>query len=365
VDRVKVIRVWTWIAPNKGMVRRIANYFSYMLSAFSCAITQPRPDVIIATSPQFFCGWAGVLVSIWLRLTGVLSRRRTVFVLEIRDIWPESIGAVDAIKNVWILSGLQILEKWMYWSSDHIVTVGKGYRRRLVMRGVPEKKMSVVMNGWDSDLMSDISGDDRTLRRKWNLQGKFVCAYIGTIGLACGLDIYLRAARLLKQLGHKDISVVAVGDGAVREELEVQCKAENLDNVLFVGLQPKESMQHWLKLTDVSFIHLRKNPLFETVIPSKIFESAGMKRPIIIGVKGEANELVQVSGGGVSIEPENENELVEKLLQMKDSSEERLAMGERGQAYIVKHFDRNILAKEYLAILTLLASNRTLTLSST
>ncbi len=365
LDGVKVIRVWTWIAPNKGTVRRIANYVSYMISATLFAVTQTRPDVFIATSPQFFCGWAGVLYSIWLKLTGLFTNRKTVFVLEIRDIWPESIGAVDAIRNPWILWVLQLLEAWMYQMSDHIVTVGKGYRGRLIERGVANDKISVVMNGFDSDLMSsdsvdDNSVDDSALRKHWRLEGKFVCGYIGTIGMACGLDIYLRAGRLLKQLGHDDIVLVAVGDGAVREELQMQCQAERLDNVLFVGLQPKKSMQSWLKLTDVSFIHLRKTPLFETVIPSKIFESAGMKRPIIIGVKGEASELVQASGGGVSIEPEDEKDFVANLVKMKESPAIRAAMGESGCKYVLTHFDRIALANEYLEILKQLSAKQPL-----
>ncbi len=351
LDGVKVIRVWTWIAPNKGTVRRIANYVSYMISATLFAVTQTRPDVIIATSPQFFCGWAGVLYSIWLKMTGLFTRRKTVFVLEIRDIWPESIGAVDAIKNPWILWLLQLLEALMYRMSDHIVTVGKGYRARLIERGVANDKISVVMNGFDSDLMSTDSDGDIALREHWKLDGKFVCGYIGTIGLACGLDIYVRAAKLLKQLGHNDIVLVAVGDGAVREELQMQCQAEQLDNVLFVGLQPKDSMQSWLKLTDVSFVHLRKTPLFETVIPSKIFESAGMKRPVIIGVKGEASELVKASGGGVSIEPEDENDFVANLVKMKESPATRITMGESGCRYVLTHFDRIALANEYIEIL--------------
>ncbi len=351
IDGVRVIRVWTWMAPNKGMILRIANYLSFLVSALIRAVFLSRPDIVIATSPQFFCGWTGVLYSIWLRITGLFFRRRTPFVLEIRDIWPESIGAVDAIRNKWILGILQILEKWMYLAADKIVTVGDGYCRRLVERGVPAAKISVVMNGWDADLVGSTNDVTEDLRKLWTLDGKFVCAYIGTIGMACGLDIYIRAAKRLQQSGIHDIALVAVGDGAVRTDLQEQCEREGLKNVIFTGLRPKSEITSWLSIADVCFVHLRKTPLFETVIPSKIFESAGLQRPIVIGVNGDARKLVEESQGGVAIEPENDEQLVNCLMRLRASPDERKTMGEKGFQYVQANFNRDKLARDYLTIL--------------
>ncbi len=114
-----MIRIWTYVAPNKGTVRRIANYLSYMVTASIAGLFLSRPAVVMATSPQFFCGWAGVLLS---------KVRRLPFVLEIRDIWPESIVAVGAIRSKRLLKVLERLERWMYSAADHIVTVGEGWR---------------------------------------------------------------------------------------------------------------------------------------------------------------------------------------------------------------------------------------------
>jgi colanic acid biosynthesis glycosyl transferase WcaI len=317
VDGVRVIRVWTSIAPNKGTLRRIVNYVSYMLSAFLWAVVRPRPDVMIATSPQFFCGWTGVLLR-WFR--------RIPFVLEIRDIWPESIGAVDAIRNKAVLRFLEWMERIMYRSAQRIVTVGDGYRRRLLERGVPGGKIAIVMNGVDRDLLAAHVPDPRPLRARWGLERAFVCSYIGTIGLASGLDILLRAGRRLKEAGRSDIVLLAVGDGAVRAGLEEQARAGGLENVRFTGLQPKESMPDFLALTDVCLVHLRKTGLFETVMPSKIFEAAGMARPIVAA-------------------------LAAALIRLADHPEEGRAMGERGKAYVLAHFDRDRLAADYLRIL--------------
>jgi colanic acid biosynthesis glycosyl transferase WcaI len=125
VEGVRVVRVWTYLAPNAGTVRRILNYLSYMASAVLASLRLPRPDVVIATSPQFFCGWAGVLVA---------RMKRRPLVLEIRDIWPESIRAVGAIRRRPLLRLLEKLERRMYLAADHVVTVGQGYRERILQR---------------------------------------------------------------------------------------------------------------------------------------------------------------------------------------------------------------------------------------
>lgn len=357
IEGVHVIRVGTFIAPNKGSARRILNYLSFMMSAFVSLLFVRRPDILIATSPQFFCGWAGVLGKWWFRCSRPWIRTPK-FVLEIRDIWPESIGAVDAIGNKRVLSVLEWLELRMYAAANHIVTVGQGYRERLLERGVPEKKISIVMNGVDRDLLEASQPDPSALRRELGLEGKFVCSYIGTIGMASGLDVFLRAARLLKDQGEDRIRLLAVGDGAVREDLEELAAKEGLDSVIFTGRRPKEDMPVFLAASDVCFVHLRKTPLFQTVMPSKIFEAFGMRRPILIGVEGEARKLIDASGGGWAMDPEDEGSLVSILLKAIDDKDERKVMGDRGHGFVVTHFDRDQLARDYLDILQAVAQGR-------
>ncbi|MEI6605317.1 MAG: glycosyltransferase family 4 protein [Verrucomicrobiota bacterium] len=349
-EGVRVIRVWTILAPNKGTVRRILNYLSFMISATLHAIFLKRPDVLIATSPQFFCGWAGVLCNWAFRLRAPFSKR-TRFFLEIRDIWPESIGAVGAMSEGRMFRLLEWLEKRMYAAADHIVTVGDGYRRRLLERGVQADRISIIMNGVDRDLLEAQPPTPEVVCREWRLEGKFVCSYIGTIGMASGLDIFLRAAKLLRKMGRDDIRLLAVGDGAIREELQAQAEQQNLPNVIFTGRRPKAEMPMFLAATDICFVHLRKNPLFETVIPSKIFEALGMRRAILIGVDGDSRKLVEESGGGVAIPPEDEHALVDALVHFSANRAELSQMGEIGRSFVLEHFDRDHLASEYLQLL--------------
>lgn len=341
VDGIDVWRVWTYIAANEGTVRRIANYVSFMVSAFCFSFFVKRPDVLIATSPQFFCGWAGVLVGFF---------RRIPFILEIRDIWPESIVAVGAMNNSRLVGFLERLEKIMYASARHIVTVGEGYRQRLIGKGVPAERISVVMNGVNRSLFTPRAPDEK-LKRQYNVINKFVCSYSGTIGMACGLRVVLDAARILKHRGMDDIVFMLIGDGASRKELEGEALEMRLDNVIFTGRQPKEMMPEFLGISDVCLVHLRKTDLFTTVMPSKIFEAAGMAKPIINGVGGFAAEFIRNAGAGVNIEPENSAQLIDALLRLRQDPMFCESCGAAGRDYVIARYDRDKLAQEYLDII--------------
>lgn len=341
VDGIPTLRVWTYLAANKGTARRILNFLSYMATASAAGLLVSKPDVVIATSPQFFCGWAGVLVS---RLRGV------PFILEIRDIWPESIATVGAMGNRRLLRALEWLELRMYEAADHIVTVGEGYREQLVGKGVPAEKISVISNGVDQEVFQPRPADP-ALRRRWSLGERFVCAYVGTIGMASGLDVVLRAATALRERGRSDIHFLIVGDGAVRADLEAEAQQLGLDNVTFTGRLDKSLIAPTLASVDACLVHLKKRDLFTTVMPSKIFESAAMAKPIILGVGGHAATLVEQAGCGICIEPENEHELCAALERMAGDPSLAAAFGQSGRDFFVSRFDRAALAGDYLRVI--------------
>jgi glycosyltransferase involved in cell wall biosynthesis len=345
IEGIEVVRVLTYVAANKGTVRRIFNYLSYMFSASLASLEARAPDVIIATSPQFFCGWAGVIAS---RL------HRVPLLLEIRDIWPESIAAVGAIRSQGVMRALERLELGMYAAARHIVTVGEGYRRCLHAKGVADERISVVMNGIDREIFRPMS-PDLELRRRLGVGDRFVVSYSGTIGMACGLDVVLRAAGTLRGKGRDDIVFLLVGDGAVREELQAEAERQRLDNVIFTGRQDKSLMPSFLAISGASLVHLKRTDLFTTVMPSKIFEAFGMARPIVIGVPGEAGDLVERAGAGVAIEPENAEQLVDAVERLADDPALCERLGRAGHAYGVRHHDRDHLADDYLQVISRVA----------
>jgi glycosyltransferase involved in cell wall biosynthesis len=338
VDGIRVLRVWTWLAPNKGFLGRTMNYVSYMLTATLCALAVRRVDAIVATSPQFFCGWAGVLCRWFLRRP---------LLLEIRDIWPESIVTVGAMKRSPVMRVLEVLEQKMYATARRIATVGDGYREQLVRRGVPDEKIAVVPNGVDVSQFVPRQPVPE-LRARWRGEGRFVCAYIGTVGMAHGLDVVVRAARKLKAAGRTDVVFWIVGDGAERTRLETECREAGLDQVVFTGLVPKSQIADVIASCDACLVHLRKTELFETVIPSKIFEIMAMNVPIVMGVRGQAQEIVLSGQAGVAMIPEDEDSLLAGIETIADDRESY----SRGRDYVARHFDRDRLAQRLLLELT-------------
>ena len=326
--------------PDEGAWRRTANYLSYLAAAVPAGLLERRPDVVIATSPQFFCGWAGVLV-------GQLRRRPVL--LEIRDLWPESIAAVDAMRSRTALRLLELLERGMYRAARRIVTVGDGYRERLIERGVEPHRISVVMNGVDRKRFFPREAD-RDLAGRLGVAGRFVVTYCGTIGLAHGLDVVLRAGALLAGRGRADIVFLLVGDGARFEALRGAAARDRLDNVIFAGRLDTRDIPGVLSLSDACLVHLRSSPTFTTVMPSKIFEAAAMARPVILGVDGFARTFVEEAGCGLCIEPENEHDLVGAVLRLSADAALRARLGRAGLD-LAGACDRDRLAGRYLEVI--------------
>ena len=342
VNGVRVERVKLYIAANKGAVKRMFNFASYFFKALLAALRLPKPDVVIATSPQIFCGYAGV----WYK-----RLRRVPLVIEVRDIWPESMEAVGAKIPRLAYKMLEAVEWAMYRAANKIVTVGEGYKARLMEKGVPEEKMSIIMNGTDLAAYSPRPKNEELLKAH-GVAGKFVVSYIGTVGMACGLEVVLDAAEKCGRMEQtKHVVFVVVGDGAHREALEAAAKQRGLGNIVFTGRQPKRSMPDWIASSDASLVHLKASGLFTTVMPSKIFESAGCKRPIIMGVDGYAKKLVMEAEAGLDMKPEDADSLVGCVRQLVSDAALCRRLGENAYAKIALVHNRDKQAEDYLGVL--------------
>lgn len=335
VDGIDVIRVWTYVTANEGVVKRTLNYVSFMVTAILAAPFLPKADVVISTSPQFFNGLAGYFVSRF---------KRAPWVLEIRDLWPESIFAVGAIRNRWVIRALEALEMFAYRAADRIVPVTDAFKKYMVNKGIDAQKIDVIKNGVDLRFYKPWQGAN-SLVALLELEGKFVASYVGTHGMAHGLEVVLHAA---KRLVHRpDIVFLLVGDGADRKRLLALKDEWKLDNVVMVDQQPKENMPLLWDLSNVSLVLLKKSDLFKTVIPSKIFESMAMKKPIVLGVEGEAKEIIEQAKSGICIEPGNADALAAAVLALCDDASRCAELGESGRAFVAAHYDRTVLAKRF------------------
>lgn len=336
IDGVRVIRLWTWLAPNEGFARRIANYVSYMLSVFVWMWRLPTADVVMSTSPQFFCGLAG-----WL-----LKRRRRPWMLEIRDLWPESIVTVGAMKRGFAIRLLERIEAFAYRHADLVVSVTEGFVPHIRARR-PDGPIAVIKNGVDlSHFTADPAAADG-FRAEHGLTGKFVASYIGTHGMAHGLDTVIAAAERLRRRG--DIAILMVGGGAERERLRTIRDERGLTNLVMVGQMPKAAMPAIWGASDAALVLLKRVDTFKTVIPSKMFEAMALGVPLILGVEGEAKALMDAGGAGLAITPEDDAELAGAIERLANDRALGQRIGASAQAYVRANFDRETLARDYLA----------------
>lgn len=307
IEGIQVIRVWTYITSNDGFLRRTLDYLSFMFSAIIAGLFVRKVDVIIGTSPQFFTVVAAHILS---------NIKRRPWIFELRDIWPESIRAVGALKHETILGLLERLEMYLYRSAALVVCVTHSFRKNLIERGIDSQKIHVVTNGVDTTHFAP-RPKDPALLKELSLDSKFVVGYIGTQGMAHGLNTLLDAAKILKASpSDQHIQFLFLGDGAEHLTLEQRVRDEEITNVQFLESVPKGDVARYWSLLDISCIHLKRTDLFKTVIPSKIFESMAMGIPILHGVEGESSDIVTKHSVGQTFVPEDPLDLVDKLQQM-------------------------------------------------
>jgi glycosyltransferase involved in cell wall biosynthesis len=336
---IRVVRVKTFFAPNAGSVLRILDFLSYMVTAFFAGLLEPRPDVLVATSPQLFAAVGACALSML---------RRLPFVLEISDLWPDSIIAVGQMKQGTVVRFLETIEMFLYRRATRVVTLTFAFKDNLMSRGIPSDKVDVVINGVDLQRYSP-RPRDRALACQWGIaEDDLVVGYIGTLGMAHALHNVLWAAALLSD---KKVRFVFVGSGAERSHLIAESERMKLKNVTFVPAQPKELMPNVWSICNIALVHLKNAPLFRTVIPSKIFEAMGMGLPILlVAPEGEASQIVRREEVGLCVPAEDPKKLASAVLFLKEN-QQFLHQLSRRSCEAAPSYSRERQAREMLATL--------------
>ncbi len=336
IEGIEVVRVWTYITANEGFFKRTLDYLSFAFSSFIAGLFQ-KPDIIIATSPQFFTTWSALVLS-------MVKRKPWIF--ELRDLWPESIKSVGALQEGFIYHFLQKIEILLYRKADHIIPNSEAFKKNLVKRGIPSEKISVIPNGSNLEHFLPREADPERIC-SLGLENKFVIGYIGTHGMAHALDFVIKA---IAGLEDNHIHFLFIGDGAEKANIVELARKLHLENVTFLDPVPKEQMPDYLALTDVSLAPLKKDDTFKTVIPSKIFEAAAMRKPTLLGVDGQARSIVEKFESGLYFEPENSPDFLNKVRQIA-SDKALYHQLSKNSGKLAKAYDRKKFAGKMLAVL--------------
>jgi glycosyltransferase involved in cell wall biosynthesis len=339
IDGIRVIRTWEYLAANAGFLPRILNYVLFGLTAILASRRVREPDVIVSTSPQFFCGLAGAVIA---RL------KKRPFVLEVRDLWPESIVELGQLRRGVILRVLEMLENWLYRSASGIVVNTRAFIGHITERGYPRDRIRLIYNGIDPEKFRP-KPPSKALKSRFDLEGKISVAYLGTLGLAHGLETLIEVATRLR--AEPEFVFLLIGDGAERAKLEAMTRERELENVEFLGLQPREEMPEWIATMDILLVSLRDLAVFRTVIPSKIFEFLAQERPVIVAARGEIREMVEKTESAWAIDPEDPEALIEAIREIASRPDEAKRRAAAGRRWVERDFVRDELARRMLVFL--------------
>jgi len=340
MGRIQVVRTFIYPAANKGYLKRVLSFFSFMLSSiFLGTWATKRREVIIATSPPFSIGMAGYIIS---RL------KRIPFIFEIRDLWPASLVQLEQIQNKLLIKILEKIELFLYKKAIYIISLTDSYEKDLTSRGVKREKIKVIKNGVDLEFFTPLK-ESNSLKIELGIEKKDVISYIGTHGLSHALIKIIETANNLK--ANKELVFLFVGDGAEKESIKKRVIELDLKNVIFIDSVPKTELPAYYSISDILLVPLKQIPLFKTVLPSKIFEIMAVAKPLITSVDGECKKLIEEAKSGLFAKPEDIADLEQKILYLHQNPDIRKQMGKNGRKFVENNFDRNLLADQYLKII--------------
>lgn len=347
LDGIDVIRVWVKTAPVKTMRTRLAFYLSYMLNGTlaGLVLARGRYDVIYATSPPLFVGGAALALSFL---------RRIPLVFEVRDLWPESAVALGELRNPRFIRWATWLEERCYHRAQRVVVVTEGVRNRLIERGFPSEKLTLIPNGANTDLFHPQPEAGRALRSEMGLGDRFLVLYAGIHGIAQGLETVLQAARQLA--GDPRIHFIFVGDGPCKADLLRLKRDTNLPNVTMLDAQPREAIPAYLSAADVALIPLRRLELFKGAVPSKMFDAWACGCPVVLSIDGESRQVLERAHAGVFVEPESAEAMAETIRALSTDSDRCRAYGRNGRRFVEAHYSRQAQARQLVELLEALTT---------
>lgn len=339
IDGITIVRCRTYATPNCGILKKTFAHLYFMVMA----VVQGGPnikgaDVIMVSSPTLFS-----VVSAWW----LASRMKIPYVFDVRDLWPGIFVELGVLKNRLVIWTLERLELFLYRKASGIVTVTRAFAEDIRGRGISGSKIHFIPNGVDIVRYLPME-KDASLGARLGLAGKFNVLYCGAHGISQALKSIVDAADVLQ--GEGDIHFLFVGDGAERDAVMAHASSLRLKNVTFLPSQPKDEIPAFYNLADVCLVPLRNIPLFKTFIPSKMFEMMGCACPIVASVEGECAEILRESGSAIIVPPENSGMAADAILKLKNDAGLRRKMGEAGRGYVMRHFDRDKLGRDYLDI---------------
>lgn len=344
--KVNVVRTYTYSELHRSYLGRLLSFISFSLSCPLGLLSVAKPDVVLASSPPIF-----PMFPAWL----ICKLRRIPFVLEVRDLWPASAVQMGILKNRQLIGIMAWMERVLYNQSKRIVALTEGIRDDICSRGWSKNKVELVTCGVDFDKLYPDAPGAAFIRDKFGWQDKKIVLYFGALGEANNLPVTLRTAQRLQL--REDIVFVLIGDGMKRAEIEKQAKELGLKNVLVLPPVPKDEARLYINAADVCLVTLRDIPLFDGAIPTKLIDYMACGKPVLCGIRGEAESIVEGAGAGVMFEPDNDEQLGKLVVDLLRDKALAKKMGAGGLSYVQSRFSALKMRRQMESLLSAVASN--------
>lgn len=340
-DGLDVVRTYSTPGYGRDLKSRLSNYGTFALWSLLAELRLPRPDVVVASSPSLPAAAAAA---------GVATARRARFLLEVRDLWPDSAVAMGLVTNPRVIGAARRMEHYCYRRADRIVALTEGIQQGVIDSGVvPAGRVSLITNGVDLDVVPTAPADVPVP------DDAFVAMFVGAHGTYSSLGTVLGAADLLRD--DPGIQVVLVGGGDQKPALVEQAAQMGLDNVTFIDPVPKRQVPAFLARADTCLLPYQDRELFAGALPNKVFDYLAASRPILASAPvGELTRLVDASGCGWNVAPEDPAAMAAAIRSAAADRADARARGERGRAYALEHYDRRALAARFVALVDELAA---------
>lgn len=326
-DGIAIHRSFIYAATGTGL-NRIANYLSFSVSSILSSIFRNLGDVLFVESPPLFLGGSAVILKFIKKIP---------IIFNVADLWPDSIQELGVIQNRTILRVLYGLERKIYSEAFLINAVTEGiYDRITGEKGVDPAKVTFFPNGVDTDIFHP-ENPDPSFRQRLGLDERPLFVYPGTMGVAQGLDVAVRAAKMLEESG-TDVTVLLLGAGSDRRRLEAMVADMKIGNVRFMDPVSPETVNQILALSVGGIVTLRKIPLLDGARPSKMFPIMAAAKPVIFSGNGEGARLVREAGCGLVCAAENEVELASAIRWCLDNITSVNEMGKSGANFVENNF---------------------------
>jgi glycosyltransferase involved in cell wall biosynthesis len=337
LEGITVHRAWIFAGKQRSMLIRLINYFSFVITSLFTGLMMIRhQDMILCESPPLFLG-----ISAWL--LSVIKGSRLIF--NVSDLWPESAERLGLVSNKLLLRMSTILEEFLYRKSFLVTGQTQGIVSNISLR-FPGKPVYWLRNGVDMGEILSVPPDPEWRAREGLIQRDFLLVYAGIIGHAQGLEVILRAAEILHYEEH--IWFLLIGNGPVLGILQKMKGDLKLDRVRFLSSRPRKEVIKAILASDAAIVPLRKLDLFKGAIPSKIFENLVLRKPVLLGIEGEACDLIIREGNaGIAFEPENPADLADKIIYLYHHPDEMKKLGENGYQLVQRGFQTEAIVEGF------------------